>query len=156
MCMAFGLVSRILFLIFLYQTLASLLLLSSLTLLYQMPFQIDTALLWVFTFQFSIWHKVISNGRKRSTNVVPINSTTQFCKGKGRSQPGVMQIQISVGPRGLSVAFQLTLADVVYALVHLVLWSQHMTLLHSPFRLRVPLPQQWNWMVQRRFYVFRC
>lgn len=43
--------------------------------------------------------------------------------GKGRSQPGAMEMQKFVGPKGLSVAFQLTLDDLVYVLVHLVLWS---------------------------------
>lgn len=56
----FWTVSRILFLVFLYQTLTSLLLLSSFILLHQTPLQIDIALLLGFNFSFSIWHKVIS------------------------------------------------------------------------------------------------
>lgn len=145
MCMAFGLISRILFLVFLYQTLANLLILSSLILLCQMPLQIDIALLWVFTFPFSIWHRVISKwkismARQEAPKLCPSTAPPSSVPAKGRSQPGLMQMQMSVGPRGFSVAFQLTLGDVVYVLVHLVLWSQHMTLLRSPCRLRLPLP----------------
>lgn len=160
MCMAVGLVSRILFPVFLCQTLASLLLLSSLPLLHQMPSQIDAALLWVFAFPFSIWQRVISIRKismagRGAPMLCPSIAPPNSVPGKGTSQPGVMQMQISIGPKGMSVAFQLTLDDVIYVLVHLVLQSQHIGLLHS-FRLRVPLPRQWNWMVQWRFKVFRC
>lgn len=72
----------------------------------------------------------------------PSTAPPSSVPGKGRIQPGVMEMQMSVGIRGLSVAFQLTLDGGPYVLVHFVLWSQHMTRLHSPFRLRLPLPQQ--------------
>lgn len=78
MCMAFGLVCKILFLVFLHETLASLLLLSFLTLLHQMPLWVDTILLEFLPFHLAQNNLQMENlhDRRSCANPVSINSTT--------------------------------------------------------------------------------